>query len=105
MADGVTAHVTHYLAILYEEPGASVGVSIPDLPLCYSAGDDIADAIRNAAEAIELYVETLIEDRLHVPRPRTAEELRKNPEIAAAMAGNQIAIIQFAMPAQPVAAE
>jgi predicted RNase H-like HicB family nuclease len=97
--------MAYYLAILYEDPGASVGVSIPDLPGCYSAGDDIGDAIRNAAEAIELYLETLLDDNLPLPRARSAEELRRDPETASEMAGNQIAVIQYKTPILATAAE
>jgi predicted RNase H-like HicB family nuclease len=48
-------NMTHYVAIV-EDAGAekAIGVWFPDLPGCFSAGDDIDDALRNAQEALAL---------------------------------------------------
>ena len=40
----------------------------PSLPGCLSQGETREEAIRNIREAIELYIETLEEDGLPVPR-------------------------------------
>lgn len=37
------------------------GVTVPDLPGCFSAGDTLDDAIANAKEAITGHIELLIE--------------------------------------------
>jgi predicted RNase H-like HicB family nuclease len=42
----------------------------PSLPGCISQGDTREHAMINIREAIALYVETLIEDGLHVPDER-----------------------------------
>lgn len=39
-----------------EEDGYSV--SVPALPGCFSQGDNFEDAVKNAREAIELYLES-----------------------------------------------
>ena len=47
------------------EPGNdkhAFSVVVPDLPGCFSAGDTIDEAIVNAKEAIELWLETIIDD-------------------------------------------
>ncbi len=49
--------MTHYVAFVEEEPDCAVGVWFPDLPGCYSAGDDIDEAMMNAREAIALWAE------------------------------------------------
>ena len=52
------------------EPGntsQAFGVVVPDLPGCFSAGDTIEEAMANAAQAIELFVETMIEDGQPLP--------------------------------------
>jgi len=56
---------------LVEEDGAdkAVGIWFPDLPGCFSAGDDLDEALRNAPEALELYGEGLEEDGKALPRP------------------------------------
>lgn len=43
--------------------------TLPDLPGCVSDGADVEAAIANAADACQLYVESLIEDGLSVPEP------------------------------------
>jgi predicted RNase H-like HicB family nuclease len=43
------------------------GVTVPDLPGCFSAGDTMEDALDNAREAILLHVEGLIDDGEPVP--------------------------------------
>ena len=44
--------MTHYVAIVEEEPGKAVGVWFPDLHGCFSAGDTVEEAMLNAREAI-----------------------------------------------------
>ncbi len=46
-----------YLAIVHKEDDSAYGVSFPDLPGCFSAADDFADILPNAAEAVELWFE------------------------------------------------
>lgn len=67
------------------EPGDkkhAFGVAVPDLPDCYSAGDTLDEAIANAREAIELWLETVIDDGLPVPQPKPLAVLQANPEYA-----------------------
>lgn len=65
------------------EPGDSnhaFGVVVPDLPGCFSGGDTLDEAIDNAREAIELWLETVIDDGGQVPEPRSIAEHQANPE-------------------------
>ena len=67
------------------EPGDEThafGVVVPDLPGCYSAGDTLDAAIDNAKEAIELWLETVIDDGGAVPQPQSITEHQGNPEFA-----------------------
>ena len=43
------------------------GVEVPDIPGCFSAGDDLDDAMAMAREAIEGHLEILAEDNAKVP--------------------------------------
>ena len=64
----------------------------PDLPGCFSAGDDLDKALRNAPEAIALYAESLAEEGLALPRPpRTLTELKRDPEVARDIADYMVA--------------
>ena len=67
------------------EPGDkrhAFGVVVPDLPGCFSAGDTLDAAIDNASEAIELWLETVIDDGGAIPEPRPIAAHQKNPEFA-----------------------
>ena len=67
------------------EPGDEThafGVSVPDLPGCFSAGDTMDEAIDNAKEAIELWLETVIDDGGAVPEPGSIAKHQSNPEFA-----------------------
>ena len=67
------------------EPGDkrhAFGVVVPDLPGCFSAGDTLDEAIENAKEAIELWLETVIDDGGPVPEPRHIAEHQANAEYA-----------------------
>jgi predicted RNase H-like HicB family nuclease len=59
----------NYPIVIHKEPESDYGVTIPDLPGCFSAGRTIDEAIEMASEAIELHLEGLIEDGEPVPRP------------------------------------
>ena len=58
------------------------GVAVPDLPGCFSAGDTLDEAIDNAKEAIELWLETVIDDGGAVPEPTSITEHQANPEFS-----------------------
>ena len=58
------------------------GVIVPDLPGCFSAGDTFEEAFANAHEAIDLHVQTMLEDGAVVPAPKGMDVHAKDPELA-----------------------
>jgi len=58
------------------------GVTVPDLPGCFSAGETFEDALASVQEAIDLHLEGLIEDGGNAPVPRSISEHRANPNFA-----------------------
>jgi predicted RNase H-like HicB family nuclease len=70
--------MARYVAIIDGRPGA-FGVVIPDLPGCTSGGRTVDNALRNAVEAVTLWVEDARADGEQVPKPRSADKLRKDP--------------------------
>ena len=51
------------------------GVTVPDLPGCFSAGDTLDEAIASAKEAITGHIELLVELEQDIPPVSTVNEL------------------------------
>lgn len=58
------------------------GVTVPDLPGCFSAGDTLDQAIASAKEAITGHIELMVELEQDIPPVSTVNELAKSPEYA-----------------------
>ena len=70
------------IAIEVGDAGHAFGVVVPDLPGCFSAGDTMEEAIDNATEAIELWLEAVIDDGGSVPEPKPIAAHQHDPELA-----------------------
>ena len=70
------------IAIELGDDTHAFGVVVPDLPGCFSAGDTLDEAIDNAKEAIELWLESVIDDNGLVPEPESVTTHQANPEFA-----------------------
>jgi predicted RNase H-like HicB family nuclease len=64
-----------YPIILHTDDHRQFGVTVPDLPGCFSLGRSIEDAINNAREAILLHAETLVSEKRSVPPPSQIVDL------------------------------
>jgi predicted RNase H-like HicB family nuclease len=66
------------------EPGSEKnawGVVVPDLPGCFSAADNgLDEAIDQAKEAIELWIEMALDGGQVIPKPSSLRELQKKKE-------------------------
>ena len=61
--------MTHrFTVVLEKEDDGGYHVFCPTLPGCHTQSETIEEGIQNIREAIELYVESLIEDGLPVPQ-------------------------------------
>ena len=59
----------------------SWGVVVTDLPGCFSAADSgIDEAMENAKEAIELWIEVALDQGMEIPRPSMITDLQKKKE-------------------------
>ena len=58
-----------YPIIMHTENHRVFGVTVPDLPGCFSVGDSIEEAIDNAHEAIMLYIEDMVAEGESIPSP------------------------------------
>jgi predicted RNase H-like HicB family nuclease len=97
--------MSRYVAIVDGAPDA-YGVVVPDLPGCTSGGVTIDDALRNAVEAVMLWVEDARANGEKIPKARPAEKLRDDPGVAAALAdGGALAYVPLVLDAaRPVKA-
>ena len=64
-----------YPVILHTDDGKNFGVTVADLPGCFSHGDSVKNALMNAEEAILLHAEALIEDAQAIPDPSDVIDL------------------------------
>lgn len=66
-----------YPIILEKDEDSDYGVSVPDLPGCFSAGRTVEDAILNANEAILTHIEGMLMDDEQIPSPKTIDQHKK----------------------------
>lgn len=71
-----------YPVAIHKDTDSCYGVSVPDIPGCFSAGETYDEALTNAEEAISSHLEILAEDGSIAPHPGTIEELKDNPDYA-----------------------
>ena len=68
--------------VIHKDKDSDYGVTVPDLPGCFSAGDTVDDALTNAIEAIECHIEGILIDGETVPSARTIEFHSKNRQFS-----------------------
>ncbi len=56
-----------YRILLNREPEGGYTVTVPALPGCITYGENVDEAITMAKEAIELYIESLVEHHEPIP--------------------------------------
>ena len=79
--------MSRYIALVDGKRGA-YGVVIPDLPGCYAMGKTIDAALREAAAAAVAWATVARADGHKIPTPRSAEAVRSDPGVAAALAAD-----------------
>jgi predicted RNase H-like HicB family nuclease len=85
-----------YIALIRKEVTSDYGVDFPDFPGCVTAGRDLDEARRMAAEALALHIEGLTEDHEPIPAPRSLEAVMSDPANRDAVAFLVDAPIQLA---------
>ena len=64
-----------YPVLIHKESSSDFGVTVPDLPGCYSAGTTMEEALESAHEAVLTHVEGLLMDQEPIPTPSSVESL------------------------------
>jgi predicted RNase H-like HicB family nuclease len=75
-----------YIAYLHKEKKSDYGVSFPDFPGCITAGKTLEEARRNAAEALTLHIEGMLEDGEEIPEASSLDNLSRDPALKDAVA-------------------
>ena len=95
----------HYVAIVEDAgPDKAIGIWFPDLPGCFSAGDDVDEALINAEEALVIYAEAEAKEGRDIPPPGPLSELRDDPATATDLRDHMGALVAL-RPAAAHAAE
>ena len=71
-----------YPVVIHKDPESDYGVTVPDLPGCFSAGGTMDKALQEAVEAIETHLEGLLLDGEPIPAPKSIDEHQTNPDYA-----------------------
>lgn len=66
--------------VIHKDSSSDYGVTVPDLPGCFSVGRSVDEALAMAKEAIKVYLEQLIEDGKTVPLPGRIEQYQRKPD-------------------------
>ena len=67
------------------EPGTddtAFGVTVPDLPGCFSAGDTLEEALDNAERAAHLWIDVALDAGQAIPKPSLMDTIRNDPAFA-----------------------
>jgi predicted RNase H-like HicB family nuclease len=83
----------YYVALMHKDEGSAYGVSFPDLPGCYSAGDTLDEAMDNAREGLAAFVRWMEADGDSVPAPRPPDQIMADPALAEAREGATVILV------------
>ena len=71
-----------YPVVIHKDPESDYGVTVPDLPGCFSAGATLDDALQETVEAIETHLEGMLLDGEPIPSPKAIDDHQSNPDYA-----------------------
>jgi predicted RNase H-like HicB family nuclease len=71
-----------YPVVIHKDSESDYGVTVPDLPGCFSAGATMEEALQEAVEAIETHLEGLLLDGEAIPSPQSIDVHQVNPDYA-----------------------
>jgi predicted RNase H-like HicB family nuclease len=64
--------------VVHKDPRSAFGVTVPDLPGCFTAGDTLDEALRNVQEAVETY----LHGESDMPVPSALDRWSRDPDYA-----------------------
>ena len=73
-----------YPVAIHKDQDSCYGVTVPDIPGCFSAGETLDEAIKNVQAALSSHLEILAEEGELAPKSSVVDEHIKNKEYAGA---------------------
>ena len=64
-----------YPVFIEQDEGSDFGVTVPDLPGCFSAGATLDEALENSEEAVLTHIEGLLMDDDPIPVPTAIDRI------------------------------
>ncbi|MHA6197843.1 type II toxin-antitoxin system HicB family antitoxin [Pseudomonas wadenswilerensis] len=77
--------------VIHKAPDSDYGVTIPDVPGCFSAGETVEEAMDNVQEAFSLHFEALVADGERLPQGSSIDIHLRDPDYA----GGVWAVVDF----------
>ena len=74
-----------YPIAIHKDDDSCYGVSVPDIPGCFSAGETLDEAMNNIKEAISGHLEILAEEGRVAPKSSSVDDYFKRDEYAGAI--------------------
>lgn len=71
-----------YPVVIHHDDGSAYGVTVPDIPGCFSAGETVDEALDNTQAAIAGHLEILAEDGEVAPAATDITNHQANPDYA-----------------------
>lgn len=92
----------HYIALIHKDANSCYGVSFPDIPGVFTAGDSIDEAMQQAVEVLEFAAEdwTNPDGSTGFKPPRTIDQLRNDAEFIEESQDAVVAAVAFRATAQ-----
>lgn len=66
----------YFPVVIHKDKDSGDGVTIPDIPGCFTAGDTLDEALANIREAVECH----LEGETEAPRPSGMEKYARHPD-------------------------
>jgi predicted RNase H-like HicB family nuclease len=77
--------------VLHKDADSDYGVTVPDVPGCFSSGTTFSEALENVREALALHLEGLVADDEKLPQAQEVDVHIENPDFA----GGVWAVVDF----------
>lgn len=89
--------MTYYIALIHKDQDSCYGVSFPDIPGVFTAGDTFEEAMVEAADVLNFAAEdwTNPDGTTEFRKPRSIEELRQDPDFVELSQGAYIVMVDY----------